>query len=200
MQIKKIIKMFEKGSVMVCGMKGRGKDLLMGNIIARRKLPYVSNVNYGGQHFPFEYSKIDLKCNYNQLIKGDVPFYEFPYPKETDIYLSDCGVYFPSQYCNELNRDYKSLPIFIALSRHLSGGGCRVHSNAQYCGRVWDKLREQQDFWIYANWCKVLFGKIVIQKVTIYDKYESALSHIKPNRIHLSIFDINREVRLKKQM
>ena len=48
MGLRKIIKMFESGCVSVSGMMGTGKDLLMGNVIMRRKRPYVSNMNYGG--------------------------------------------------------------------------------------------------------------------------------------------------------
>lgn len=199
MSLKKIIKMYERSSVSVCGMKGRGKDMLTANVVARRKKPYISNIDYGGNFIPFDYKDIALGSTYKDLISGNVKPYIFPYNDGTDIYLSDCGIYFPSQYCNELNRDFKDLPTFIALSRQL--GLCSVNTNCQNLNRVWDKIREMSDAYIYCNWCKVLFGKLVIQKVTIYDKYESALNRVKPNRIKIYPWDIaNYDVRTRKQM
>lgn len=46
MRLKKIIKMFEKGNVCVCGLKGSGKDMLFANVVNRRMKPYVSNTEY----------------------------------------------------------------------------------------------------------------------------------------------------------
>lgn len=201
MRFKKIIRMFERGSVQVCGMRGHGKDMLMANVIARRKLPYVSNIDYGGNFIPFDYSQIDLRCTYRDIVAGNVPYYSYPYPPNADIYLSDCGIYFPAQYCNELNRDYKSFPTFYALLRHLSGGYASLHTNSQQISRVWDKIREQGEQYLMCNWCKLLFGgRIVVQRVTIYDKYESAVNRVRPNRIRLMPFDLNPDVRLRKKM
>ena len=187
MKIKKIIKLFQNGSVCVVGMRGRGKDLLFSNVIARRKLPYVSNVDYGGKYNPFDVQSIDCGGNtYKNFLSGDIRYYKFPYPDHTDFYLSDIGVYFPSQYCNELNRDYKSIPIFAAISRHL--GLASVHFNVQHLGRAWDKLREQSDTYILCRRCIVLFHKFVIQWVRIYDKYESCLNRQPPFRVSAPLF------------
>ena len=59
MRLKKIIKLFENGSVAVCGLRGSGKDLLTANVVVRRKKPYVSNIDYGGMYMPFNYKLID---------------------------------------------------------------------------------------------------------------------------------------------
>lgn len=179
--ISKIAKKFEQGSVCVVGMKGRGKDLLFGNVIARRKQPYVSLIDYGckkAEYQPLDFEKIDCKNSYKEFLHKNVQHYEYPYVEGSDIYLTDVGVYFPAQYCNELNRDYKHLPTFMALSRQL-GGGTRVHSNCQNLNRIWDKIREMSDYYIYCNWCKVL-GNIVIQQVTCYDKYQSCVDRVEP--------------------
>lgn len=198
MKIKKIIKMFEYGSVCVIGMRGRGKDLLFSNVIPRRKLPYVSNVNYGGKHIEFNYLDIDCGGNtYKEFISGDLAYYEYPYPDHTDIYLSDVGVYFPAQYCNELNRDYKNLATFMALSRHL--GLCSVHINTQALNRCYDKIREQSDHYILCRRCLVLFHKIVFQWIRIYDKYESALTRQPPFRVSLPLF-ANKQMKLAQRM
>lgn len=148
MRISKIVRMFKNGSVCVTGQRGTGKDMLTSNVVARRKTPYVGNIDYKcnkSMFQPFHYEFISLSGNTcHDLLSGNVKPYEFPYIDGSDIYLSDTGVYFPSQYCNELNKRYPSLPLFMALSRQL-GTGCNVHVNVQNLGRVWDKIREQSD-------------------------------------------------------
>lgn len=188
MRLKKIIKMFENGNVCVCGMRGRGKDLLFGNVIKRRSLPYVSNLNYteDANYNELDYDEIDMgKNTYKNFIENDLKFYEYLYPMGSDIYISDVGVYFPSQYCNELNRDYKYIPIYQALSRQVSHNN--VHINVQNLNRAWDKLREQSDTYIYCNKCWYIKG-FVFQIVTIYDKYDSCCQRVKPCRISVPLF------------
>lgn len=186
MKLKKIIKRFENESVCVVGKKGRGKDMLMSNVVMRRKLPYVANINYGGSYLPLDLQAIACGGNtYKDFLNGTVKPYTYPYADGTDFYISDIGVYFPSQYCNELNRDYKQIPVFMALSRQL--GLASIHFNCQALNRAWDKLREHSDCYILCRSCKVLFGKLVIQKVRIYDKYESALNAIPPYRVHIPL-------------
>lgn len=174
MTINKIKKMFENGSVFVCGQRGKGKDMLIANVVARRKKRYVSNVDYTGddRYIPFVPRNFDCGENtYKNFIEGNVKPYAYPYEDGTDIYLSDGGVYFPSQYCNELNKYYPFFPTFLALSRHL--GEANVHINVQNFNRVWDKMREQSDTYIYMLGTKVLFGKIVLQKIRFYEMAES---------------------------
>lgn len=183
--LNKIIRMFKYGSVMVTGMRGRGKDLLFGNVIARRKEGYVSNIDYGYNRIPLEYTALNVGSSYKDIIEDRVKPYSYPYYEGEDIYISDGGIVFPSQYCNELNRDYKDLPIFMALSRQLAD--VNVHVNTQNYGRLWDKMREQCDQYIYCNSCKYIFG-YVIQRVTIYDKAESCQNRVKPCRIRVPLF------------
>ena len=194
--IHPVIRLYERGSVSVCGQRGSGKDLLTANVVVRRNRPYVSNVPYDGNALPFDYKKIAVGNNYRNFIEGNVTPYEYPYADGTDIYLSDCGVYFPSQYCNELNRDYKDLPTFLALSRHL--GNASVHTNAQDIGRPWDKLREQSDCYIQAIWSKVICG-IVFQKIRIYERYDACKARVRPCRIHqpLVCLDPNRKLQIQ---
>lgn len=189
MNIKHIIKLFEQGSVQICGMRGTGKDLLTSNVIARRKKPYISNLNYGYNFIPFDYNKIKLNNTHDNFINGNINKYEYPYEDGIDIYLSDCGIYFPAQYCSELDKKYKDLPIFASLQRQLNLSS--LHTNAQFIGRVWNKLREQGDIYIKCNWCKVLFKCVVIQKITIYEKYESCANNIQPLRLNMRLNDKN---------
>lgn len=180
MRFRKIVKLFENECVCVLGKKGRGKDMLMANVIERRKLPYISNMDYNALRKPFDYSMIDLSGNdYKTLLNGNIKPYSYPYKDDEDFYISDCGIYFPSQYCNDLNRAYPQLAMFQALSRHF---GARFHVNCQQLSRVYDKIREQSDCYILCLWCKVI-GRLVIQRVRIYDNAESASQARKPLRL-----------------
>ena len=188
--MRKIIQMFHDGNVAVVGLRGRGKDMLIANVVMRRKKPYVSNVDYGGEHFDFVPSAFDCgKNTYKNFISGNVTPYVFPFPDGTDVYVSDAGVYFPAQHCNELNRDYGYFSSFMALSRHL--GQCNVHFNVQNLNRCWDKIREQCDQYIMCNRCIVFFG-IVFQVVTIYDKYQSAVDRVPLFPVRRPFFNMDR--------
>ena len=184
--IKYITKLFESGNVCVTGLRGRGKDLLFGNVIIRRKSPYVSNLNYGGEYYPYDYKNLSLGGNTYDTMLNSPYYYEYPYPLGSDVYLSDIGVYFPSQYCNELNKKYQSIPYYMALSRQVSHNN--VHINVQNLNRAWDKIREQSD--IYLMPVKCIYIKpldIVIQKVIEYDKYDSCVQRVKPCRIKVPL-------------
>lgn len=186
MGIRKVVKMFEKGSVCVTGMKGRGKDLLIANVVVRRDVPYVSNVDYGGDFAPLRLDLLTMGGNtYDNFINGNIAPYKHPYERGADIYISDVGVYLPSQYCNELNKKYPYLPTYFALSRQVSGNN--VHINVQNLNRCWDKVREMSDIFIKCNWCKVVCG-IVIQHITVYDRAESCQSRVAPCRVTVPIF------------
>lgn len=185
--LRPLVKLYENYSVSTSGDKGSGKDLLTQNVIARRRLSHVSNVptNLAG-YIPFDYKGIDPDVIYSDLVSGNVPHYVYPYPMGTDIYLSDCGVYFPSQFCNELNRQYKAFPTFLALSRQL--GGAKVHQNTQSVNRVWDKIREQCDRYIRCRkTIRLPFG-LFITLTTQYDRYDSCASRIRPCRVPLGSF------------
>lgn len=196
MLFRNIIKLFEDGNVCVTGLRGRGKDMLMSNVVVRRNIDYISNVCYlPDKHIDYIPSKFDVgKNSYKDFITGKIKQYVYPYQDGTDLYISDVGVYFPSQYCNELNREYPYMPTFFALSRQL--GKCNVHINVQNLNRAWDKIREQSDMYISCQRCIVLFGKIVIQKVILYDLYDSCLRRVKPYKVNLPLF-ASREMKLQ---
>ncbi len=182
----KIIQMFQKGNVCVCGLRGTGKDVLTGNVIARRMRPYVSNLDYtkGDLYQKLDFDKIDVGRNtWENLLKGEPNYYEFPYESGSDIYISDVGIYLPSQYCGELNKRYPYLPTYMALSRQVSHNN--FHINVQSLNRAWDKIREQSDTYIRCRWVFKPLAKIgiIFQKVTIYDKYQSCVDRVEPCRI-----------------
>lgn len=219
MKFRTIIRMFESGNVCVCGLRGTGKDVLMGNVIARRNKPYVSNLDYtnGKNYQVLDFDKIDVGGNtYKNLLTGNIKYYEFPYEQGSDIYISDAGIYLPAQYCNELNKQYPYLPTYFALSRQVSHNN--VHVNVQHLARVWDKIREQSDLYIRCRFCWVPFGSLIyklkqkpklkwlervplfaIQGITLYDKYQSCLDRVKPCRISVPLM-AKKEVKLQARM
>lgn len=193
--MKKIVKLFNEGNVCVTGERGAGKDMLFANVIARRQLGYISNCEYAKKkgvpldYYPLDFSQLDCGGNtYDDFVKGTLKPYVYPYPLGVDVYITDVGVYFPSQYCGELNKQYKQVPTFMALSRHL--GQCNVHINVQALNRAWDKLREQSRTYVTCLRCRVLnvFGKqLVIQRVRIYERYESCVANVPPLRLPLGV-------------
>lgn len=179
MNIHGLIKMFEKGSVMVCGQRGSGKDVLFSNVIAYRNKEYVSNVPYGYSHIPLCIDDLNVPLNYDAFIKGTDIQFNYPYPQKADIYISDAGIYLPSQFNEQLNKKYPGIPTFLALSRHFAE--CNVHINTQSLNRVWDKLREQCDQYIMCRGCYWL-GNIVFIKIRIYELYDSCIARKPPFR------------------
>lgn len=181
MRLKKLYKLtFAKGNVCVVGLRGNGKDMLFANITDRATNAYISNVDYSNhsKYYRFSPNALRVGNDYRSFLNGDIKPFAYPYPQMVDFYLSDCGVYFPSQYCSELNRDYKDIPTFMALSRHIAD--CNVHFNVQNLNRVWDKIREQSDTFISCESCTVLFGKLVVQRVIVYDRADSCQNRVKP--------------------
>lgn len=181
MRFKKIIKLFKEGNVCVTGLRGTGKDLLFGNVIARRKLAYVSNMDYGRKFYLADFNLMDCGGNvYDNFINGDIKYYRWQYPMGADVYVSDAGIYFPSQYCSQLNNKYGSIATYQALSRQVSKNN--FHINTQNLNRVWDKIREQSDTYIRCRKCIYIFG-LVIQFITIYDKAQSCIDRVKPCKV-----------------
>lgn len=195
----KLVKIFKENSVLVGGARGSGKDMLFNYIITRRRKSYISNVQYAEYKLAKreEEKKIKPKDkkwirfdplyqwgmggNDNKsFIEGKINKYEYPYKDKIDYYISDIGVYFPAQEVTMLNKRYKTATVFQALLRHM--GDANLHANTQAFNRPWDKIREQFEIYILCRKCKVWFGKIVRQKVTIYDRYESAIDKVSPMR------------------
>lgn len=174
-----IIKLLSAGNCLFGGLRGSGKDMLMGNCIARRKKPYISNIDYGckSQFIPLDFSSIDVGNDSFNFVSNKVNNYAYPYPEKCDIYVSDIGVYFPSYDFKQLDKSYRYVLPFFALSRHL--GDCNFHCNSQSFSRVWDKIREQSDTYIRCLKCR-LIGKLVVLDVVVYDKYQSAVDFVKP--------------------
>lgn len=186
---KDILAVFRTGNVIVAGHKGRGKDLLFQYVIAAREKRgeiHAANIKYTNNTKIRPITYYSLKSNTLENFVNDKFEREAQdFIEKEDYYISDAGVHLPSQDHNRLQKQYPTLPIVYALSRHL--GQFSIHANAQEFCRIWDKLREQADYFIYCEKAKVLFKKIAFQRVILYDRYETALAHIQPYKVHRSL-------------
>lgn len=171
---------FENGNVIVTGRKGYGKDILFQDVIAWRKQDYHSNLNYGGNFHPFDIKQLELTPNtYHNFIKGDIVQCQKDKTFEkADIYISDGGVYLPSQADYLLHKTYPSLPITYALNRHLYNNG--IHVNAQRIERIWKALREQADYFVLLRKRPLKLPFFMVLFTTEYDRYESARQELQP--------------------
>lgn len=181
---KFIAKKFEEGNTITFGAKGKGKDLLLQKVIKVRKKKYFSNINYGYDWNYVSLAELELGANtYENFINDTVELVTKNEQLEgADIYISDAGIYLPAQYHYLLDKKYKSLPIFYALSRHLYGNN--VHVNTQALNRVWDKLREQADSYFKALKTVKVFG-LLFTKVRYYETYQTASENRAPMRRRL---------------
>lgn len=182
-KINIILTIFRSGNTIVAGHKGTGKDLLFNMVICKREQAgerHAANIKYTDKTriaHPREYAIDEL--NYEHFITGNYPIISKHFIEEEDYYISEAGLSLPSWQHSKLEKykGTKNLPITMALSRQL--GNFNIHANAQAFNRIWDKLREQADYNIWTERCRVRFG-IAVQTLIIYSRAESALQHIQP--------------------
>lgn len=198
--INGIKRLYEKHSVACCGMKGSGKDMLTSNVVCRRNVPYSCNIDYthDERYIPLDFNIMRTNNSWRNFVDGLPMPYTCPLPDYADIYISDAGIYLPAQYCNEINRLYPDISTFIAIQRHINLG--KTHYNCQNLNRVYDKIREMCDVFLYCEWCKVFFGKLVIQSVIVYDKAQSCQDRIKPPRLTSYGFVKSKEAETQKDI
>lgn len=188
---KLIKKTFEVGNVCVTGLRGRGKDVLFGNVIARRYKPYISNLNYGYAYIKEDLSKLDCGGNtWRDFVEGTVKPYDYPFPEGADHYISDGGVYLNATYHKDIDKFYKGFVNFMSLSRHIAD--CNFHCNVQNINRLFDKAREQCDIFISCQWCKFI-GPFVILRVIVYDRLDACERRVKPPKIRVRGFNKDRK-------
>lgn len=179
LNMQKLKKIFNKSSTIIFGKKGSGKDLLTQSIIKARKKHYLSNCNYGYDFEDISLIDINLDPNtFKTFLENKIETIKpIPAHYETDIYISDAGIYLPSTEDTTLNKMYKSLPLYYALSRHLYNQN--IHCNTQNLERVWKKLREQADIYIKVKYTIRIFNTFFV-RYYIYDNYNTALEGIRP--------------------
>lgn len=189
-QMGGIPRLFERQNVCVCGMMGSGKDVLFGNVIARIRRPYISNLDYGGDRIVFKPWMLDFNNNWKNLMTDSINRYEHLFPDGYHMYLSDLGLYLPAQFQGEITKLYPNVGFSIPMFRQVAGGW--LHGNAQTPNRIYDKIREHFDIWISCRWCKVLFKKIVIQYVVEYERYQSCVDRVPPFPLRRPLLNPNR--------
>ena len=179
-----ILDKFIHGNIIVAGQKGKGKDLFFNYVINARKAPCRSNIQFNEKYC----KKTDLdylllkdddgkQLKYEDFLDNKFTPVKKILDENVDYYISDGGVFLPSQCHNELDKKYPSMPITYALSRHLAHAN--IHVNTQFLGRVYNKLREMSDgVFIMRKTIKLPF--FMIQKMTYYDDYQKALQNLRP--------------------
>lgn len=171
---------FKNHNVIVYGAKGKGKDLLFQKVIyLNRNKPYTSNISYGYNCTIRPLQDLNIDPNtYDNFINNDIKkCIRNDSLEGVDYYLSDGGIYLPSQYDHILHKTYPSFSIYYALSRHLYNSN--IHINTQALTRLWKAIREQGDYYIRCIKVIKIFN-IFISKICLYEKYESALNNYLP--------------------
>lgn len=192
---KELLRMFRSGNVIVAGHKGRGKDLLFQYVISAREKAgeiHAANIPYTMKTTQRSISFYALhNNNFKNFISGKFDTTENKqFVEKEDFYISDVGNALPAQYGKQLEKLYPTFPIVYALSRHIAD--FQIHCNVQNFGRVWDKLREQGDYYIWCEKAKVIFGRLAFQRYVIYDRYQSALANIQPYKCKRRLFGLIR--------
>lgn len=138
---------FRRCNVMVFGKKGSGKDVIFAHVIALRGAKHYSNIPYDDNTEVITLNEIAAGANtFEDCINGTITKFDARFDEGCDIYVSDAGIYFPNTMYDKLDKLYPSLPVYMALSRHLYNAN--VHTNCQALGRPWKKIREQADSYI----------------------------------------------------
>lgn len=176
---KVLLSNFRSCNCIVFGKKGTGKDLIFNKVINCRKTKCYSNIPYNEKLCDLAKIKdFSVSPNtYTNFLKDDITIIPKTLDENKDFYISDGGIALPSQYEKDLCKNYPSLPIFYALSRHLTNSN--VHINTQNLGRVWDKLREQADAYFKVK-RTIRIGPLLFTKFIFYDEYESAKQNLLP--------------------
>lgn len=174
-----LVDSFKRCNVIVFGKKGTGKDLVFNKVINARKQQCYTNIPYSAKYCHLaEVRDFTVEPNtYKDFLNGTLKTVEKTRSERMDFYISDGGIVLPSQYHGELDKRYPSLPIFYALSRHLTNSN--IHINTQNLSRVWDKLREQADCYVRVERTVKVFG-LLFTTFTLYDYYESAKQCLQP--------------------
>lgn len=183
---REIANKFSSCNVITYGKKGTGKDVIHNMVIKIRNDFHYSNIEYVPFNVKCPWLQTDVKPlnfltvapnTYDKFLTGDVEIIRKTFTERKDYYLSDGGIYLPSQYDNMLSKLFPSLPILYALPRHLAN--FNIHVNVQNLNRLWIKLREQAD-WYICCLKTVNLGLWLYTKTIHYENYDDALNRIKP--------------------
>lgn len=198
------ISRFQKGNCIVAGHKGNGKDLFFSYVIDHRergkeKAKHYANVQYTPLTEIRRVRDFNIDPNtYENFLSDRISQCKKTLEENRDYYLSDGGLYLPSTYQDQLVKRYPSLPLFYATQRHLLNSN--FHVNVQNLPRLWDKLREQADYYFYCVQNIRIGKRTFIQKIRYYEHYEAAKANVLPFKVNMFLlFKDKRQLALKHQ-
>lgn len=194
------VRCFERGNCIVAGHKGNGKDLFFSFIIKQRHKRHYSNIRYNEKTIVLDPRAFNIDPNtYRNFLDGNVVKIEKQLEEGLDYYLSDGGIFMPSTYQGEMIKLYPSLPLMYAIQRHLYNSN--FHVNVQNLPRLWDKIREQADYYFWACQSIRIGKRTFIQKLRYYENYEAAKMNVIPFKIdrRLLLLQDKRQDALKHQ-
>lgn len=170
-------------SLIVFGKKGKGKTFLFSYLARMFKNGYASTTDFGHKkQVIVSYNDINVEPNNweNVLDNNIVPISKNIRLENKPVFLDDAGVYLPNFADNVLKKRYDSLPVSLAVWRHLYNAP--IHINSQDLGRCWKMVREQADGFIRVRGVKrhLFFSTI---KFTYYEKYAAAEAQLNPVRM-----------------
>lgn len=180
---KFVVRCFRKANCIVCGHKGNGKDLLFMYVIKKRGKRHYSNIKYNEKTEVLDPKAVNIDPNtYKDFLNGTVKQIDKTLKEGRDYYLSDGGIFIPSTYQDQLVKLYPSLPLFYAIQRHLYNSN--FHCNVQNIQRLWDKIREQADYYFTCVSVIKLGKRTFIQKIRYYEQYEAAKANVLPFKVN----------------
>lgn len=176
-----------KKNCIIYGPIGSGKDLAMAILTHKERGEHIANIPYNEKTIVRPLNYVTVAPNtYAEFIDDNITIMEKSIQEGKNIYISDGGVYLPSQMDTVLSKKYPSFPIAYALIRHLANAN--IYVNVQNLNRLWIKLREQADGYIrtrgalfFPKWLPFL-RRYFFLKITLYDNYDDALERLRPIR------------------
>lgn len=146
---------------------------------------------------------------YDEFIQG-VPIHAIKRPEfeGLDFILGEAHLSLPNTEHNQLDKYYKWLPIFIALSGHLYN--MNIIINSQEFARSWVKLRNQQDYYLKAiktfpnnkSWLGrnaryfPFINKNIYTKVRLFEEVQSAENNVLPFKAPTIVTEATKSVYL----
>jgi len=173
-----LVDIFNNHKTETFGYQGTGKDLLTSHIIRLIGRPHYGNIRYDGNTVLFDLIDLNAGGNtYQNLINGTVTKFRRKFSEGWHKYISDCGIYLPSQYHKDLEDLYPGMPVEFALHRQLYDS--QIHINSQDIDRPWTKLTEQIDAFINTLGVR-REGDYLYIRYIYYTKYDSARRGLLP--------------------
>jgi len=164
---------------LVCiGFRGKGKDVFFALLAHKRR--HYSNIYYNEKTEIKNLHVLEIGVTPADMVNDTFKVIEKPLDDKVPFYVSDGGIYFPSWLDNELKKSYKSLPVTMALYRHLYNAP--LHFNTQVFSRLWLLIREQAESVVKCEYAFSFLGWLFC-KIYYYERWQDAEKGLKPVRV-----------------